>query len=53
MPPGLSMPATYGGAGTIVGGTPTKQGTFTFTIRVTDSAALGSSSASSRTPGLW
>jgi hypothetical protein len=38
LPPGLSMPASYGASGTIVGGTPTKQGTFTFTIKGTDQA---------------
>jgi Putative Ig domain len=40
VPPGLTLPPDYaiGEHGTIIGGTPSAKGTFTFTIQVTDGA---------------
>ena len=40
IPPGMQVPADYaiGEHGTIIGGTPTLRGTYSFTIRVTDGA---------------
>lgn len=40
VPPGLALPPDYaiGEHGTIIGGTPSAKGTFTFTIQVTDGA---------------
>ncbi len=40
LPPGLILPPDYaiGEHGTIIGGTPSAKGTFTFTIQVTDGA---------------
>jgi hypothetical protein len=38
LPPGLVMPQTYGCCGTVIGGTPTGAGSFTFTVQARDGA---------------
>jgi hypothetical protein len=38
VPPGLSMPSTFGCCGDAIGGAPTQAGVFTFTVKVRDSA---------------
>jgi hypothetical protein len=38
LPPGLMMPRTYGCCGDVIGGTPTQDGAFTFTVQAQDGA---------------
>jgi hypothetical protein len=45
------MPAQYGASGTIVGGTPTQQGVFTFTVNGTDQQGQALQQAYSITVG--
>jgi hypothetical protein len=53
LPPGLTLPPDYaiGEHGTIIGGTPSAKGTFTFTIQVTDGAGDTASGPFSVTVG--
>ena len=51
LPPGLSMPAVFGAAGTIVGGTPTQPGTFMFTVHVVNPEGQTAQQAYSITVG--
>ena len=53
LPPRLTLPPDYaiGEHGTIIGGTPSAKGSFTFTIQVTDSTGDTATGPSSLTVG--